>query len=118
MKTVRKNISSLWKARKERLSEILKKRLRKSERNCRNLAKERKSLFSKLNKEVKTYAKGGIILSDNQADKNLELIEFDFGDEKVVELEKKSVRSNNWLKLHGLPMRRKGKGRKRVYYGK
>lgn len=32
---------------------------------------------------------------------------------EATEPEKKRIRSNNWLKLHGLSMRRKGKGRKK-----
>ena len=48
-------------------------------------------------------------------------IDADAAGEALVQLSKamseatepEKVRSNNWLKLHGLPMRRKGKGRKK-----
>lgn len=212
MKTVRKNISSLWKARKERLSGTRQTPQRRKERSWRNSVRARKFLCLKPHKGIKIYAQGGVIPTDSQIYKNLGLIEFKFGDEvhtveeakllftyeigldlrrvyvialseyfgaivfylpeeladmiykravhlgeefsnylgriieeqsnlrramdkmssygidadaageALIQLSKvmseaaepeKKQRSNNWLKLHGLPMRRKGKGRKK-----
>lgn len=205
MKTVRKNISSLWKARKERLSGTRQTRQRRKERSWRNLARVRRFLFSKLRPETKTPEEkilealgniefnfggenhtvkeaellftyeigldlchvyvialsehfGAIVfhlpkeLSDAIVERAIELneefsdylgriieeesnlrralskvssygIDADAAGEALIQLskamsevtepEKERVRSNNWLKLHGLPMRRKGKGRKK-----
>lgn len=204
MKTVRKNILLLWKAMKERLSEIRKKPQRRKEKSWQNSAKERKSLSLKPDNETKTPEEiilealgkiefnfggenhtveeakllftyeigldlcrvyvialsecfGAIVfhlpqeLADMIVDRAVFLgeefsdylgriieeqsnlrsaldkmssygIDADAAGEALVQLSKamseaaepeKKQRSNNWLKLHGLPMRRKGKGRKK-----
>ena len=204
MKTVRKNILLLWKAMKERLSEIRKKPQRRKEKSWQNSAKERKSLSLKPDNETKTPEEiilealgkiefnfggenhtveeakllftyeigldlcrvyvialsecfGAIVfhLPQELADMIVERavflgeefsdylgriieeqsnlrsaldkmssygIDADAAGEALVQLSKamseaaepeKKQRSNNWLKLHGLPMRRKGKGRKK-----
>lgn len=205
MKTARKNISSLWKARKERLSGTRQTPQRRKERSWRNLARARKFLCLKPHKEIKspeetilealgkiefnfggksytvkeaklmfTYEIGldlcrvyvialsecfGAIvfhlpeeLADMIVDRSVSLgeefsdylgriieeqanlrrtmdkmssygIDADAAGEALIQLskamseapepKKERVRSNNWLKLHGLPMRRKGKGRKK-----
>lgn len=204
MKTVKKNILLLWKAMKERLSEIRKKPQRRKEKSWQNSAKERKSLSLKPDNETKTPEEiilealgkiefnfggenhtveeakllftyeigldlcrvyvialsecfGAIVfhlpqeLADMIVDRavfmgeefsdylgriieeqsNLRCamdkmssygIDADAAGEALVQLSKamseaaepeKKQRSNNWLKLHGLPMRRKGKGRKK-----
>ena len=73
MKTVRKNILLLWKAMKERLSEIRKKPQRRKEKSWQNSAKERKSLSLKPDNETRTPEE--IILE------TLGKIEFNFGGE-------------------------------------
>lgn len=205
MKTVRKNISSLWKAMKERLSGTRQTPQRRKERSWRNLARARKFLCLKPHKEIKspeetilealgkiefnfggknytvkeaklmfTYKIGldlcrvyvialsecfGAIvfhlpeeLTYMIVDRSVSLgeesssdylsriieeqanlrramdkmssygIDADAAGEALIQLSKamseaaepeKKRRSNNWLKLHGLPMRRKGKGRKK-----
>lgn len=214
MKTVKKNISSLWKARKERLSGTPRKPQRKKERSWRSLARVKRFLYSRQKKGIKKYKTGGFIAPDWYIYKMLCSIEFEFGKEKhtveeakllfayeigldmftvyvialsecfgailfhlpeelaemiaktaeskgeefsdylgrvieekaelrranerissygidadsageaLVHLSKvmseiieqpidRRIRSNNWLKLHGLPMRRKGKGKKK-----
>ena len=204
MKTVKKNILLLWKAMKERLSEIRKKPQRRKEKSWQNSAKERKSLSLKPDNETKTPEEiilealgkiefnfggenhtveeakllftyeigldlcrvyvialsecfGAIVfhlpqeLADMIVDRAVFLgeefsdylgriieeqsnlrsaldkmssygIDADAAGEALVQLSKamseaaepeKKQRSNNWLKLHGLPMRRKGKGRKK-----
>ena len=204
MKTVRKNILLLWKAMKERLSEIRKKPQRRKEKSWQNSAKERKSLSLKPDNETRTPEEiilevlgkiefnfggenhtveeakllftyeigldlcrvyvialsecfGAIVfhlpqeLADMIVDRAVFLgeefsdylariieeqsnlrramnkmssygIDADAAGEALIQLSKamsdatepeKKQRSNNWLKLHGLPMRRKGKGRKK-----
>ena len=204
MKNVKKNILLLWKAMKERLSEIRKKPQRRKEKSWQNSAKERKSLSLKPDNETKTPEEiilealgkiefnfggenhtveeakllftyeigldlcrvyvialsecfGAIVfhlpqeLADMIVDRAVFLgeefsdylgriieeqsnlrsaldkmssygIDADAAGEALVQLSKamseaaepeKKQRSNNWLKLHGLPMRRKGKGRKK-----
>lgn len=204
MKTVRKNISSLWKARKERLSGTRQTPQRRKERSWRNLARARKFLCLKPHKEIKspeeiiletlgkiefnfggenhtveeakllfTYEIGldlcrvyvialsecfgaivfhlpqeladmivdrAVFLGEEFSDYLARIIEeqsnlrramnkmssygidADAAGEALIQLSKamsdaaepeKKQRSNNWLKLHGLPMRRKGKGRKK-----
>lgn len=204
MKTVKKNILLLWKAMKERLSEIRKKPQRRKEKSWQNSAKERKSLSLKPDNETKTPEEiilealgkiefnfggenytveeakllftyeigldvcrvyvialsecfGAIVfhlpqeLADMIVDRAVFLgeefsdylgriieeqsnlrramdkissygIDADAAGEALIQLSKamseaaepeKKQRSNNWLKLHGLPMRRKGKGRKK-----
>lgn len=204
MKTVKKNILLLWKAMKERLSEIRKKPQKRKEKSWQNSAKERKSLSLKPDNETKTpeeiilealgkieFNFGGenhtveeakllftyeigldlrrvyvialsecfgaivfhlpqeladmivaraVFLGEEFSDylgriieeqSNLRCamdkmssygIDADAAGEALVQLSKamsealepeKKQHSNNWLKLHGLPMRRKGKGRKK-----
>lgn len=204
MKTVKKNILLLWKAMKERLSEIRKKPQKRKEKSWQNSAKEKKSLSLKPDNETKTPEEiilealgkiefnfggenhtveeakllftyeigldlrrvyvialsecfGAIVfhlpqeLADMIVDRAVFLgeefsdylgriieeqsnlrsaldkmssygIDADAAGEALVQLSKamsdatepeKKQRSNNWLKLHGLPMRRKGKGRKK-----
>lgn len=71
MINARKNISSLWKARKEQRSANPWRRQRRKERNWRNTARERKSLFSRQRKESES--------PDKTIYKMLEDADFDFG---------------------------------------
>ena len=71
MINARKNISSLWKVRKEQRSANPWRRQRRKERSWRNIARERKSLFSRQRKEPES--------PDKAIYKMLEDLEFDFG---------------------------------------
>lgn len=81
MLNVKKSISSLWKARKERLSATRQKPRREKERNWRNIARGRKFSFSRPRKGIKHYARGGFIPTDAQIYEMIGRIEFKFGGE-------------------------------------
>ena len=80
MKNARKNISLSWKVRKGQQSVIPWRRQRRKERSWRNIATERRSIFSKQRKEPES--------PDREIYKMLEALEFNFGHKiyKVAEV--------------------------------
>ena len=129
MKIAKKNILSSLKAMKGRLFGTRQKPQSESEKNLQSIAREEKSQYSKQQPEIKAKSPGESVPTD------AELLEMSrrfsgigvsateainamaslvrAAAHEADELIETRIRPNNWLKLHGYPMRRKGKGRKR-----
>ncbi len=159
MISARKSISSLWKAKNARQSVNPWRRRRRKEKIWRNIARERRYLFSRRRKETESQ--------DKKIYKMLESLDFNFGGKTYKVGEAKDFEAtlkpfrisglsindaaaalgqlnsfgaaahdaagslaefaaaygekaqepapipNNWLKIHGFPMRRKGRGKRK-----
>lgn len=126
MINARKSISLSWKERNGQRSANPWQRRRRKERSWQNTVRERRSLFSRRRKEPESPDKKNYGVSIKEAADALAqalnagaISVQDIGtlvalaavgyDESIQE---PSPVPNNWLKMHGLPMRRKGRGKK------